>query len=118
MANIQENWQELLNSNTDKIRFQVFRGTSYAIEHLPKEDGGLYFAYDTGKIFLDKEIDGEVKRYTMSSTSTSDGNLGFLYANATEDSVPASLEEIEDEDNPGYYYMYRTAFENQLELAE
>lgn len=37
----------------DKIPFQIMRGLEEKILNKPKDDGRLYFATDTGKIYLD-----------------------------------------------------------------
>jgi hypothetical protein len=55
MANIEDVWtRAFAELGSNKVKFKVYRGTNLTIDHMPKEDGALYFAYDTKKIFLDK----------------------------------------------------------------
>ena len=53
----------------EKIVFQPVRGTENAIKRMPIAEGYLYFAYDTGKIYIDKSG----SRYLMSSVGAGGG---------------------------------------------
>ena len=115
-----------VGSNIDKVRFKVYRGTNLTIDHMPKEDGALYFAYDTKKIFLDKSFteDGvtEIRRIQMTAAAEGgSGAAGYLYIDADEDAVPPSLEkldpEVDDLEDPNYY-IYRSAFTDQIALPD
>ena len=76
--------------------FQPIRGTEEKIERVFKDihDGYLYFAYDSGNIYLDK--DGH--RYLMGGTGGS-GASGFSWANGSEDDI---IKVSEDEDDTTY----------------
>ncbi|MBO7536132.1 MAG: hypothetical protein J6T34_03185 [Bacilli bacterium] len=86
---------------------------------MPCVDGALYFAYDTGKIFLDKEVqeNGEaiVKRFLMSSSGGGSGDNGFFYSEADEDKGTLVKENpnVDDYDDP-YYFIYRSAFSESI----
>ena len=56
----------------DKIPFSVVRGLENKIESLKYQDGRVYFATDTKKIYLD----AAGKRTPMG------GNTGIFYANS------------------------------------
>ena len=121
--NLSDIWQSVIQSlyrDQNKTRLQVVRGTDINIEHTPVQDGVLYFAYNTGKIYLDKEIeleDGsrEVRRFQMSSAASGAGSAGYLYANA--DMNANTLVKVEPDlppDDDPQYYIYRSAFEGDL----
>lgn len=80
----------------DPFVFQPVRGTEEKIERIFKDihDGYLYFAYDSGNIYLDK--DGH--RYLMGGTNGS-GSSGFSWANGSEDDI---IKVSEDEDDTSY----------------
>ena len=126
MAEINEVWQQLLNQmSNNRVKFKPVVGTNLNIENIEPEDGSLYFAYDTGKIFLDKEItvDGvkKVKRYQMSSSSGgSGGDSGFIYAAADMNAGTLAKvnPDVDNIDDP-QYYIYRDSFEaSQLSLPD
>ena len=126
MAEItREAWQQILAQlGANKTRLQVYRGTNKNIELLDLVDGALYFAYDTGKIFLDTTVTENgaqvVKRYQMSAAASGGGAAGYVYADADEDegTLVKVNPEVDDYDDP-YYYIYGTAFdENILSLPD
>ena len=115
-----ELWQSMINQlSLNKIRVTPYRGTNRVIEQMPCVDGAIYFAYDTGKIFLDKEIteDGEttVKRFLMSSSSGGPSSAGYCYSDADEDEGTLVKEDptVDDYDDP-YYFIYRSAFDESM----
>ena len=55
-------------------KFQPVRGKQRDIAAQPKRDGYIYFAYDTGNVYIDKDIDGEIVRYPVGS-----GASGIVY---------------------------------------
>lgn len=115
MAEVQEYWQRIIDQIADnRVRLKVYRGTNKAIEDLPDEDGALYFAYDSGAIFLGYNTGTRVEKIQMSSTTSGAGGSGIVYANADEED--GTLFEIEDEtdENHGKYKVFRTAFEEDL----
>ena len=73
--------------------FRPIRGTEETIRSIDKHEGYLYFAYDTGNIYLDK--DGI--RHQMGGTGT--GNSGFVWANGTDSTI---IKLSEDEDDTQY----------------
>ena len=125
MVDKQKLWESVIQKlSENKIRFKVFRGTNLAIEKLPLEDGQLCFAYDTGKIFLDKEViednEKQLKRFQMSAASASGGATGFIYANAdmNQQTLVKVDNTVDNIDDPRYY-IYRNAFEeNPLSLPD
>lgn len=121
MANSQEIWQSALNTLTDnRKKLKVYRGNQIDIERLTPEDGALYFAKDTKKIFLGAEvttaIGTEVKLIQMSSSAGGSGNSGFEYAAAdlNEGTLVKVNNDVDNIDNPGYY-IYRQAFNFALQ---
>ena len=115
-----EIWQQALNAlSKNKTKLQVYRGKNRDIEQLSEIDGALYFAYDTGKIFLDTTVEesGEsvLRRYQMSAAASGSGSAGYVYSDADEDE--GTLEkvnpEVDDYDDP-YYYIYREGFDESL----
>jgi hypothetical protein len=65
----------------DRTRFHVYRGTEASVSNIPVTDGYLYFAYDTGNIYLDANN----KRKAMGGNgSGGGGNTGLHYANYPE----------------------------------
>ena len=86
------------------IVFQPVRGTESAISRMPKQDGRVYFAYDTGKIYLDKEN----VRYLMSSTSAGSSS-GFAWADGSDENI---IKENEDEAS-NTYLIYPAALIDQ-----
>ena len=72
--------------------FQPVRGTEETIQNMTTiRDGYLYFAYDTGKIYLDKNG----HRYPMGSSSS-----GISYAHGTSDEI---IKLFPDEENSFEY---------------
>ena len=115
-----ELWQSMIDKlSLNKIRVTPYRGTNRVIEQMPCVDGAIYFAYDTGKIFLDKEVteDGEttVKRFLMSSSSGGPSSAGYCYSDADEDEGTLVKEDptVDDYDDP-YYFIYRSAFDESM----
>ena len=110
MAGNQEIWQTAINNfMQDKIKLKVFRGTQNAINHLEPEDGAIYFATDSKKIFLGTPITTalgtSVERILMSSTDGGSGSFGFVYAAASlnDGTLIKVNPEVDSIDNPGYY---------------
>ena len=86
--------------------FQPVRGTEEAIRRRPIVEGRVYFAYDTGKIYLDK--DGH--RYLMSSTSGGSGSAGFVWAIGDDSTI---VKESDDEASKTYL-IYPEALEDHI----
>ena len=63
-------------------KFQPVRGKQSDIANQPKRDGYIYFAYDTGNVYLDKAVDGEVRRYPVGS-----GASGIVYTSGDGSSI-------------------------------
>lgn len=122
MPNTQETYEAILQAlNNQTVRFEPFRGLHKDIEVLDLKDGSLYFAYDTGSIFLDVKVQEngveKVKRFKMGgSGSAGSGSSGFVYTNASmnDDTLAKVHSEMDNVDSPGYY-IYRKAFNYQLE---
>ena len=120
MAQItQEMWQSFLDQlSVNKIKFTPYRGTNRSIELLPYVDGAIYFAYDTGAIFMDKAVEENgtttVKRYSMGGAGGA-GNLGFVYASGSlnADTLVKLDPDVDNITNP-YYYLYRGAFDESM----
>ena len=75
--------------------FQPVRGTQAAINRQPIREGYVYYAYDSGRIYLDK--DGN--RYLMSTASGGGGNgTGIIYANGNDDNIISKHPEIQYND--------------------
>ena len=84
--------------------FQPVRGTESAIRRMPIREGYTYFAYDSGKIYLDKNGN----RYLMSSTSAGGGSTGFVWANGNDTTiVKANLDEASST-----YLIYPSALDD------
>ena len=106
----------------DKVRLKVYRGKQNEIDHLTPEDGALYFAKDSRKIFLGAEITdsagSETRLIEMSSGGGGggSGNFGFVYAAASlnDNTLIKVNSEVDAIDNPGYY-ISRSAFSFSLE---
>lgn len=92
----------------DQKAFIPVRGTDVAIRKMPKTDGYVYYAYDTGFIYLDK--DGE--RYTLGGSGTGSGS-SFIWADAEEDIDLFKVDEEDDENME--YSMNVTAIEGSTE---
>ena len=90
----------------EKITFQPVRGTESTIRQMSIKDGYVYFAYDTGKIYLDK--DGS--RYLMSSTTSGgSGSTGFIWASGNDTTI---IKADEDEASVAYL-IHPSAFDDQ-----
>ena len=73
---------------TEPFVFQPVRGTEETIQGMTTiRDGYLYFAYDTGRIYLDKNG----RRYPMGSSSS-----GISYAHGTSDEIIKVFPDEED----------------------
>lgn len=118
MATTEQLWQSILQDlANNRTRLKIYRGTNKSIENLPDEDGALYFAYDSGVIFLGRNTGTRIEKVPMSSTQSGSGGSGIVYADADEEE--GTLFEIEDETSEDYgsghqYYIYRGAFEENL----
>lgn len=88
--------------------FQPVRGTEEAIKtkYSDIHEGYLYFAYDTGNIYIDK--DGA--RYQMGSNST-----GIIYANGNNTSI---VKADPEDDASTIYLMNTSALENPNSLPQ
>ena len=122
MPNTQDTLDAILQAlNSQTVRFEPFKGLHKDIEVLEPKDGSLYFAYDTGSIFLDTKITEngteKVKRFKMGGGgSAGSGSAGFVYTNASmnDDTLVKVHSEMDNVDSPGYY-IYRKAFNYSLE---
>ena len=83
--------------------FQPIRGLEERIQSLPVREGFLYFAYDSGNIYLDKNG----HRYLMggSGSGSSSGASGIIYAHGTDDNIIKLVPEDDDD------YTYSIAAE-------
>ena len=93
------------------IIFQPVRGTQAAINRMPIREGFIYFAYDSGRIYLDKDGD----RILMSNVSGSGvGSSGIIYANGTSEGETPNIIAVdpEDEENKEFRIL-SSAFENE-----
>lgn len=68
--------------------FIPVRGTEIAIQNIPITEGQVYFAYDSGRIFMDK---GGL-RYVMGSSAGS----SFVYADGTDAEITKDTEDTND----------------------
>ena len=93
----------------EKIIFQPVRGTQAAINRQPIQEGYVYYAYDSGRIYLDKNGN----RYLMSNKAgggSGGGGTGIIYANGNDRQiVPEDLTERE----PVIFIMDLAALEDQ-----
>ena len=67
--------------------FQPVKGTEAKISRYPITEGYVYFAYDTGNIYLDKSG----ARYPIGSNSS-----GIIYTNGTESDIINIVDENEE----------------------
>ena len=82
---------------SDKIPFRPIYGLDQTIQDQIFNEGNLYFATDTGKIYLDTYKDGRAGHQLMGGSSS-----GFHFAQGTEQTIV-----IQDEETPNpYYYIY------------
>ena len=77
---------------SDKIRFDPVRSTEETILNLPFSNGSIYFATDTGRIYLDCLYNGEQKN----KLSVGGGGVSLIYGN---DAEPIAASEEEDNIN-------------------
>lgn len=104
----------------DKVKLKIVRGTNQEIELLndKKEDGTLYFAYDTGKIFLDNKViennEPTVKRFLMSAAASGEGAAGYVYSEGTLEENLIKLDPGKTNREDPYYYLYRNAFSDKI----
>jgi len=86
--------------------FQPVRGTEEAIKtkYSDIHEGYLYFAYDTGNIYIDKNG----ARYQMGSNST-----GIIYTNGNNTSI---VKADPEDDASTIYLMNTSALENPNSL--
>ena len=87
--------------------FQPVRGTQAAINRQPIREGYVYYAYDSGRIYLDKNGN----RYLMSSKGSGggEGGSGIIYANGSNTQIiPEDLTERE----PTVFIMDLAALED------
>lgn len=120
MANHQ-NWQDIMdNLAKNKTKLKVYRGKQNAINHLEPEDGAIYFAIDTKKIFLGAKVTNalgtSIERILMSSTDGGNGSFGFVYSAASlnDGTLIKVNPDVDNIDNPGYY-IKQSAFGFTLE---
>ena len=96
-------------AEAEKIIFQPVRGTQAAINRQPIQEGYVYYAYDSGRIYLDKNGN----RYLMSNKAGGGGGAGgtgIIYANGTNTQIiPEDLTERE----PTVFIMALEALEDQ-----
>lgn len=69
--------------------FQPIRGLEKTINQIPNHEGFVYFAYDSGNIYLDKNN----QRYLMGGSSST----GFYWANGNDEQI-SKVYEDNDED--------------------
>ena len=121
MATNQEIWKTAIdNLANDKVKLKVYRGKQNEINHLQPEDGAIYFATDSRKIFLGAKqttaLGTSVERILMSSTDGGGGSFGFVYAAASLNAgtLIKVNPEVDSVDNPGYF-IKKEAFGFTLE---
>jgi hypothetical protein len=85
-------------------RFMPVRGTYNQIKKMPIREGWLYFAYDTGNIYIDKNG----TRYLMGGSSS-----GILYAHGSTTDI---LKEEPDNEHSFRYIIPMSAFDDTLTL--
>ena len=92
-----------------EIIFQPVRGTQAQINREPIQEGYVYYAYDSGRIYLDKNGN----RYLMSNKAGGGGGAGgtgIIYANGNDRQIiPEDLTERE----PTIFIMDLEALEDQ-----
>ncbi len=94
MTNEQELWQAIFDQVTDgKTRLKLYRGLEKHKDAFATVDGALYFAYDSGNIYLSKNN----RYYAMGSGSSS----GISYAHGTA----AEIIKAEPEDESSFVYQ-------------
>ena len=90
------------------VPFQPVRGTQEAITARRIIDGQILYAYDTGRIYLDK--DGH--RYLISNADSGggSGNAGFKWANGDETTIVKASEDEAD----NTYKIYPDVFDDHI----
>ena len=74
---------------SDKFRFDPVRSSEEIILQLPYSNGSIYFATDTGRVYLDCVYDGEQKN----KLPVGGGGVSLIYGN---DAEPVAASEEED----------------------
>lgn len=82
-----------------RTRFRVYRGLEADISHIPITDGYLYFATDTGNIYIDVQD----KRKSMGGNGSGGGNTGLHYGDYPE---------IEPDEETELFTFLRARLEN------
>lgn len=86
-------------------KFIPVRGKQEDIAHQPLNEGHIYFAYDTGNMYLDKIVDGQLTRFPLGS-----GSSGIVYA--TGDDFTISKNSVDSTDY--HYTIQLAALEEQV----
>ena len=81
---------------TNDVIFYPVRGTQATINRLPIKEGWVYFAYDSGNIYLDKAG----ARFPMGNSSA-----GIIYAHGKEDDIL----KLDPEDETSFDYTIPTS---------
>ncbi len=89
---------------SDKIRFNPIRSSEETILHLPFSNGSIYFATDTGKIYLDCINNGEEKN----KMSVGGGGVSLIYG---QDYAPIAASE---EENNNLFSLRLTSLEQKV----
>ena len=63
-------------------KFVPVRGKQESIDIQPLRDGYVYYAYDTGHMYMDKIVNGTVQRFPVGS-----GASGIVYASGNENTI-------------------------------
>ena len=85
--------------------FRPVRGTEESIHSHPITNGYIYFAYDTGKIYMDR--DGT--RYSLGGSNAA-SSTGFSWAHGSDESI---IKAEEDEASQAYL-IYQRDFDDQV----
>lgn len=63
-------------------KFIPVRGKQDSIDVQPLRDGYVYYAYDTGNMYMDKMVNGTTQRFPIGS-----GSSGIVYASGNENTI-------------------------------